>query len=162
MILMEEHLLVRKIDMGTVIDHIPPWRAGDVLKLLDLEGLRRSDISLVILHNVPSKKYGRKDIIKLYRHFISNEEADLVCLVFPTSTINYIKDWRVEKYKPKIPERIVGRIKCPEVTCITNNPRENIRTRFRVLSRYRIVQCEYCDTIVELERIADLVGKKSE
>ncbi|HWQ16975.1 MAG TPA: aspartate carbamoyltransferase regulatory subunit [Sulfolobales archaeon] len=159
---MEEHLLVRKIDMGTVIDHIPPWRASDVLKLLDLEGLRRSDTSLVILHNVPSKKYGRKDVVKLYRHFISNEEADLVCLVFPTSTINYIRDWRVEKYKPKIPERIIGRIKCPEVTCITNNPRESIRTRFRVLSRHRIVQCEYCDTIIELERIADLVNKRTE
>ncbi len=157
---MEEHLLVRKIDMGTVIDHIPPWRAGDVLKLLDLEGLRRSDSSLVILHNVPSRKYGRKDIIKLYRHYISREEADLVCLVFPTATINYIKDWSVEKYRPKIPERIVGRIRCPEVSCITNNPREGVKTRFRVISKLRIVQCEYCDTIVELERIAELVGKK--
>lgn len=155
---MEEHLLVRKIDMGTVIDHIPPWRAGDVLKLLDLEGLRRSDSSLVILHNVPSKRYGRKDIIKLYRHYISSEEADLVCLVFPTSTVNYIRDWRVEKYTPKIPERIVGRIRCPDVSCITNNPRESVRTRFRVIPRLRAVQCEYCDTVVELERIADLVS----
>jgi aspartate carbamoyltransferase regulatory subunit len=157
---MDEHLLVRKIDMGTVIDHIPPWKADSVLRLIDLENIRRSDISLVILHNVPSRKYGRKDIIKIYRHHISHEETDIICLVYPTATVNYITDWKVEKYKPKIPERIVGRIRCPEISCITNNPREPIKPRYRVLASIKALQCEYCDTLIEFDRIAELVPQR--
>jgi len=157
---LEEHLLVRKIDMGTVIDHIPPWKAGSVLRLLDLERIKGSECSLIILHNVPSRKYGRKDIIKIYRHYISQDEADLVCLVYPTVTVNYIRDWKVEKYRPRVPERIVGKIRCPDPWCITNAPREPIKPRFRVLERLRAIQCEYCDTIVEFERIAELVPRR--
>jgi len=157
---LEEHLLVRKIDMGTVIDHIPPWKAENVLRLLELDRIKRSECSLIVLHNVPSRKYSRKDIIKIYRHYISHEEADIICLVYPTITVNYIRDWRVEKYKPKIPEKIIGRIRCPEPTCISNSPREPIKSRFRVIGELRAIQCEYCDTLVEFERIADLVIRK--
>jgi aspartate carbamoyltransferase regulatory subunit len=158
--LLEEHLLVRKIDMGTVIDHIPPWRAGNVLRMLDLEKIKHSEISLIVLHNVPSRRYGRKDIVKIYRHYISHEEADIICLVYPTITVNYIRDWMVEKYKPRVPEKIIGRFRCPDPTCISNSPREPIKSRFRVMEKLRAVQCEYCDTLVEFDRIADLVPRK--
>lgn len=153
---MEEHLLVRKIDMGTVVDHIPPWSAEGVLRLIDYDALRSDPSkSVIVLHNVPSRKYGRKDVVKLYRHFISHEEADLICLIYPTATVNYIRDWKVEKYRPRVPERILGRLRCPELSCITNTPREPVRPRFRVLERARAVQCEYCDTLIGFDEIPE-------
>lgn len=158
---MENQLLVRKIENGTVIDHIPAWRSEMVLRLLDVEEIRtRTDISLVSLNNVPSRKYGRKDIIKVNNYYLEEGEADLVCLVYPTATINYIEDWESRKYRPKTPERIFGRIRCPEVVCITNSPREPILTRFRVLPEFKVLQCEYCDSLLDFENMPEYVKDK--
>jgi aspartate carbamoyltransferase regulatory subunit len=154
----EESLLVRKIDWGTVIDHIPAWRAGQVIRLLGIDHLMNNpEVSVIILNNVPSRKYGRKDIVKIYHYHISQGECDILSLIFPTTTINYIKDWRVEKVKPKIPDKIVGRIRCPEVTCITNKEREPVKPRFTVLRDYGVVQCEYCDSLLEFSKIPEYV-----
>ena len=156
----ENQLLVRKIDYGTVLDHIPQWQAELVLKLLDTKIIReKSDISVVSLHNVPSKKYGKKDVIKLYHYQISVEDADLISLVFPEITINYIKDWKPKKYKPKIPKKIVGKIKCPELNCITNLEREPITTSFTVKPRYKVIQCDYCDTLLKFKEIPDYIKR---
>lgn len=158
---MENQLLVRKIENGTVIDHIPAWRSEMVLRLLDVEEIRtRTDISLVSLNNVPSRKYGRKDIIKVNNYYLEEGEADLVCLVYTTATINYIEDWEPRKYRPKTPERIFGRIRCPEVGCITNSPREPILTRFRVLPEFKVLQCEYCDSLLDFENMPEYVKDK--
>jgi aspartate carbamoyltransferase regulatory subunit len=54
---------VSKIRDGTVIDHVPAGRALDVLRLLNLTGKEGFIISLVM--NVPSKKFGKKDIVKV-------------------------------------------------------------------------------------------------
>ncbi|MEM0444599.1 MAG: aspartate carbamoyltransferase regulatory subunit [Nitrososphaerota archaeon] len=153
-----ESLLVRKIDWGTVLDHIPAWRANQVLKLLNLESLNRSsDISVIVLYNVPSKKLGRKDIVKLYHHMVSEEEAKILALVFPQMTINYIRDWKVEKHSPGLPEKIIGKIRCPETTCITNYEREPATPRYIVEREHGVVVCEYCDTLLEISRIPDFL-----
>jgi aspartate carbamoyltransferase regulatory subunit len=153
---MDESLLVRKIDWGTVLDHIPAWQADRVVKLLSLEHLKRNpDVSLIVLQNVPSKKLGRKDIVKLYHYMVSREEAGILALIFPSITINYIRDWRVEKERPGIPERIVGRIRCPETSCVTNLAREPASPKFTVLQKYGVIQCMYCDTLLEINRIPD-------
>ncbi len=156
----EESLLVRKIDWGTVIDHIPAWRAGQVVKLVGIDSLRTNpEVSVIILNNVPSRKYGKKDIIKIYHHYISQGECDILSLIFPTVTINYIRDWKVEKVKPRIPDLIVGRIRCPEVTCITNREREPVKPRFHVLKEHGAIQCDYCDALLEFSKIPDyMVG----
>jgi len=112
---MENQLLVRKIENGTVIDHVPAWHSEMVLRLLDVEKIRvMADFSMVSLNNVPSRKHGRKDVIKLNNYHLDEGNADLVCLVYPAVTINYIEDWEPRKYRPKIPELVVGRIRCPE------------------------------------------------
>lgn len=154
----EESLLVRKIDWGTVIDHIPAWRAGQVIRLLGLDSLRNNpEVSVIILNNVPSRKYGKKDIVKIYHYYISQNECNILSLTFPTSTINYIKDWKVEKVKPQIPDKIVGRIRCPEVSCITNIKREPVMPKFTVLKSYGVIQCDYCDSLLEFSKIPEYV-----
>lgn len=155
---MKNQLLVRKIDHGTVIDHIPAWRAEMVMRLLDIEAIRaQPDVSLVSLNNVPSGKLGGKDIIKLNHYHLDEGDADLVCLVFPTVSINYIEGWEPRKYRPKIPERVSGRLRCPEVRCITNAEREPVVARFSVLPEFNVLQCEYCDSLIDFEKMPDYV-----
>jgi len=158
---MENQLLVRKIENGTVIDHVPPWHSDMVLRLLDLERIRASeDVSVLSLNNVLSVRYGRKDIVKLNNYHLDEGDADIVCLVYPTATVNYIEDWEPTKYRPKVPECIVGRLRCPELSCVTNSPREPIVTRFRVLPEYEMLQCMYCDSLLEFEKVPEYVKSR--
>ena len=54
---------VTAIKNGTVIDHVPAGKALSVLKMLGIGGNMSNPVSLVM--NVPSKKMGGKDIIKV-------------------------------------------------------------------------------------------------
>jgi len=154
-----DKLLVRKIEQGTVIDHIPAWKSELVLRVLKLDRFERrsANVSVAILENVTSQALGRKDVVKVDRWRIDEREADLVCLIFPTVTVNYISDWKVSKYSPQVPDRIEGRIKCPELSCISNAPREPLTARFLTLKRDRMLQCAYCDTLFDFDKIPDYV-----
>jgi len=155
----QDRLLVRKIEAGTVIDHVPAWNSELVLRVLRLDrrARRGTDVSVAILENVASRALGRKDVVKVDGWRIEEDEADLVCLIFPTVTINYIASWSVSKYTPKVPEKIRGRIRCPEVSCISNASREPLTTSFHTIKADRVLQCAYCDTLIDFDRIPDCV-----
>jgi aspartate carbamoyltransferase regulatory subunit len=155
----EERMLVTKIDEGTVIDHIPDWKADTVLKVLRLEklALMQADISVAILQNVSSKKLGRKDIVKIDKWHVDEKDADIAYLVFPSITVNYIDEGKVAKYEPKIPDIIEGRIRCPELLCISNADREPVVTKFATLKRDRLLQCHYCDAILGFDSVPEHV-----
>jgi len=155
----QDKLLVRKIEEGTVIDHVPAWNSELVLRVLRLDRRerRRADVSVAILENVSSRVLGRKDVIKVDGWRIDEGEADLVCLIFPTVTINYINSWSVSKYPPRVPDRIRGRIRCPELSCISNAPREPLTTSFHTIKKDRMLQCAYCDTLIDFDKIPDYV-----
>ena len=116
-----------------------------------------ADVSVAILQNVASKQLVRKDIIKIDRWHVDESEADIVCLIFPSITINYIKEWKVSKYEPRVPDVIEGRIRCPEVQCISNAEREPVSPEFVTWKKNRILQCRYCDTLLSFDRIPDYV-----
>jgi len=155
----QDKLLVRKIEAGTVIDHVPAWNSEVVLRVLRLDRRERerNDVSVAILENVTSRSLGKKDVIKVDGWRIEEDEADLVCLIFPSVTINYISSWAVSKYSPKVPDRISGRIRCPELSCITNAAREPLTTSFRTMKSDRTLQCAYCDTLIDFDKIPDYV-----
>jgi aspartate carbamoyltransferase regulatory subunit len=155
----DKGLLVRRIQEGTVIDHIPAWKSEMASKVLKLDKLARmqSEVSVAILQNVASGRLGRKDVIKIDRWQVDEGEADILSLIFPDVTINYINDWKVSKYVPKVPDEIKGRIRCPELACITNSEREPVTSRFVTLKSERLLQCHYCDTLLEFGRIPDHV-----
>lgn len=154
-----ERLLVSRIEEGTVIDHIPDWKAGTVSKVLRLDKLARmqADVSVVILENVTSKQLGRKDIIKIDRWHVDEKDADILFLVFPNITVNYIDEGKVAKYQPKVPDTIEGRIRCPEVGCISNADREPVVSKFATLKRDRLLQCRYCDTLLGFDSVPEHV-----
>lgn len=155
----EERMLVRKIEEGTVIDHIPDWKAETVAKVLRLDRLARmeADVSVAILQNVNSKSLGRKDIVKIDSWLVDEKDADILSLIFPTITVNYVSEWKVSKYKPKVPDVIEGRIRCPEVLCITNHEREPVTPKFLTLKRDRLLQCFYCDSLLDFDSVPDYV-----
>ena len=150
---MSEELLVRKIRDGTVIDHIPAGRALDVLKILGLSGKEGSTIAIVM--NVPSKKLGRKDIVKVEGKFLEPKEVDEIALIAPTATINIVKDFRVlEKSRVQVPGEIKGLLRCPNPNCVTNTKREPIETRFKLVSIAPLkLKCYYCEDIVTEEQV---------
>lgn len=154
-----ERMLVSRIEEGTVIDHIPDWRANTVSKVLRLDKLAKmqADVSVVILQNVSSKQLGRKDIIKIDRWHVDEKDADILSLVFPTITVNYIDDGKVSKYRANVPDSIEGRIKCPELNCITNTEREPVTPRFNTLKKERLLQCHYCDALLTFDSVPEHV-----
>ncbi len=154
-----EKMLVRKIEEGTVVDHIPDWKAQTVAKVLRLDKLARmqADVSVAILQNVVSKTLDRKDVIKIDRWHVDERDADILALIFPNITVNYINEWEVTKYEPRVPDAIEGRIRCPELLCISNAEREPVVPRFSTIKKDRLLQCYYCDAVLGFDNVPDHV-----
>jgi len=135
-------MLVSAIENGTVIDHIP---AEKTYQVVDLLGLRESDTPVTIGYNLPSKKIGRKGIIKITNKFFSNEEISRLSVVAPKIVLNVIKDYEVvEKKTVETPDELHGIVKCNNPKCITNN--EPMQTYFNVVDKeHGVLKCHYCD-----------------
>lgn len=146
-------LKVQKIKNGTVIDHIPAGYALSVLKILGMTG--KEGVIITIACNVPSRKYGKKDIVKIEGRELKMEEVNKIALIAPDATINIIRDYEVvEKYKIKLPNEIIGIIMCTNHICITRADREPVTSQFKVISERPIkLRCKFCGKILELEDI---------
>ncbi|MEM5834422.1 MAG: aspartate carbamoyltransferase regulatory subunit [Candidatus Aenigmatarchaeota archaeon] len=146
----EKELLVRKIENGTVIDHIPANLGLKVASLLNLE--ENNSIS-VILMNVPSKKLGKKDVVKVENRELTEKEVSRIALIAPSATLNIIRNWEVvEKRKISLPEILEGVIKCPNKNCITNY--EEVETKFVVEEKEPLrLRCYFCERIFTREDV---------
>jgi aspartate carbamoyltransferase regulatory subunit len=138
----KKEMLVSAIENGTVIDHIP---AEKTYQVVDLLGLRESDTPVTIGYNLPSKKIGRKGIIKITDKFFSDEEISRLSVVAPKIVLNIIKDYEVvEKKTVETPDELHGIVKCNNPKCITNN--EPMQTYFNVVDKeHGLLKCHYCD-----------------
>ncbi len=134
--------LVAAIENGTVIDHIPSEKTYQVADLL---GLRNLDTPVTIGYNYPSKKLGKKGLIKVEDKFFTNEEISRLSVVAPNVVLSVIRDYEVvEKKRVETPNTIKGIIKCNNPKCVTNN--EPMETVFHVIDKENgIVRCHYCD-----------------
>ncbi|MEM0215838.1 MAG: aspartate carbamoyltransferase regulatory subunit [Archaeoglobaceae archaeon] len=140
----ERELVVSKIREGTVIDHIPAGKALLVLKILGIDERTKETVSMAL--NVPSKKMGRKDIVKVEGLFIKEEELNKIALIAPNATINLIRDYEIEKkLKVKLPEVVKGILRCPNRMCISNS-KEPIKSIFyvKVQDNEVFAKCHYC------------------
>lgn len=146
----DRELRVSKIRNGTVIDHVPGGAALKVLAILEIDGTDGETVSIGM--NVPSEKLGRKDIVKVEAHELSQNEVDVISLIAPDASINIIREFDVvEKSRVVRPDTVMGIIACPNHHCITTQD-EPIDSAFDVLDDG--VRCVYCDTIIR-EEIAD-------
>ncbi|MEE3082925.1 MAG: aspartate carbamoyltransferase regulatory subunit [Candidatus Thermoplasmatota archaeon] len=141
---MSEMRRVTAINNGTVIDHIPSGAAMGVLRMLGLDGGRSSPISLVM--NVPSSKHGRKDIIKVEDRELTQDELDRLALIAPNASVAIIRSYAVaEKRTVDLGKELVNIAQCTFSNCITQNPREPLDHRLKVVASEPLeVRCRYC------------------
>ena len=134
--------LVAAIENGTVIDHIPAEKTYAVATLL---GLQKLQTPVTIGYNYPSKKLGKKGIIKIEDKFFTDEEISRLSVVAPNVVLNVIRDYEVvEKKKVVTPDTLKGIVRCNNPKCITNN--EPMNTIFLVIDKNSgIIKCHYCD-----------------
>lgn len=134
--------LVAAIENGTVIDHIPAEKTYQVAQLL---GLYKLTDPVTIGLNYPSKKIGKKGIIKVTDKFFTDEEISRLSVITPNVVLSIIRNYEVvEKKKVETPDELHGIIRCNNPKCITNN--EPMDTYFRVMNKKQgTVRCHYCD-----------------
>ncbi len=148
---MKKELLVRKIRQGIVIDHIPAGKGKILLRILGIDKLPHT---WVLLSNVESKKIGKKDIIKVENFFPTVEHMQIIFLVAPEATLNYIEDYKViKKVRSGPPEKIVNILKCPNPFCITNDEREKKFISSIFLRKDDGYVCKYCEYKIRRDEI---------
>lgn len=147
-----QELYVRKIKDGTVIDHITPGFALDVLKILEIDGKDGEVVSAAM--NVESKQLHHKDIVKIQNRELKPTEVDRIALIAPNATINIIRNYGVASKKVvELPPSIRGIMKCDNPSCISNS-REPVEPRFGVDRREPIrLRCYFCGHVMEREDV---------
>ena len=132
---------IDSIKNGIVIDHIGAKKGMQIYEALKLQDL---DCSVAIITNAKSKKMGRKDIIKIDQAMEIN--MDVIGFIEPNATINMVKqDKLVNKYKVKLPEKIVNLAKCQNPRCITSIERD-LDQIFTLTDREnQVYRCQYCE-----------------
>lgn len=140
-------LNIDSISKGIVIDHIKAGVGFSIFQHLDLD---KADYTVALIINAPSKKYGRKDLIKIE----NNLDLDLKILGFidPNITVNIIEDEKiVEKINLSLPEKVEGLIRCKNPRCITSVEKD-IVNRFVLMDKEEgSYRCDYCDHIYTWE-----------
>lgn len=144
-----KQLKVDAIKDGTVIDHIPPGKAFQILKCLNVN----PEDPITIGTQLSSKRLGKKDIIKIENREFSPEELHIITLLAPHSTFVTIRDFNtVNKVTAHIPDLIRGVIRCPNPVCICNH--EQMVSQFMVESRNPVeMRCRYCEHTYGLDDI---------
>lgn len=140
-------MLVDSIENGIVIDHLT---AGLGLKVLSVLGVETRGDTVALIMNASSKKYGKKDLVKI----MNKVDIDLAILglIDPRATVNIIEDGKiVKKIVLTLPERVVNVVKCKNPRCVTTvepNAPQVFLLENPATSEYR---CEYCDEVVVLK-----------
>ena len=144
---------VTAIRNGTVIDHIPSGQALRVLEMLGIGGKSSVPVSLVM--NVPSKKMGAKDIIKVEDRELTQTELDRLALVAPDAHVAIIRAYSVaEKLTINLGTEVLNVVRCTFSNCITTNLREPLPHRLKVISRDPLhIRCHYCGRPQDLDEL---------
>ena len=134
------------IKNGLVIDHIPAKRGMDIYNLLNLDAC---DCNIALIKNVPSKKMGRKDIIKIDADIAL--DLNIIGFVGPQVTVNIIRDEQiVEKKSLSLPERLTDVIKCKNPRCITSIEQELPHVFTLTDREHHVYRCLYCESKADI------------
>ena len=143
-------LRVSAIENGTVIDHIP---VESVFKIAENLGVVNHQTELLIATNLPSKRLGRKGIIKISKVYLSQQEIDKIALLAEGATLSIIKNFAIKKKQTiAMPKQVVGIAKCFNPNCITNH--ENLTTKFEVIDKEDLqLRCLYCERLTTKQNL---------
>ncbi len=135
-------MTVDEIKNGIVMDHITAGKGMQIYTLLGLDGL---ECSVALIKNAPSRKMGKKDIIKIDASIELN--TDIIGYVDPGITVNIIKDGEtVEKKTIALPERLTNVITCKNPRCISATEQELPHVFTLADKENRVYRCLYCES----------------
>lgn len=140
-------LSVNTIKNGLVIDHI---RSGYGPRIFSWLGLDKANFRVALIMNVPSRKLGKKDIIKIDN--IINIDYSVLGFIDPNITVNVVQNEEiVKKIDLVLPEKVENVIRCKNPRCITTSE-PYLSQVFRLVNRERSeYRCEYCDELYHAE-----------
>lgn len=140
---------VRPIDRGIVIDHIS---VGNALVIFRKLNLKKVKFPVVLLMNVESSRFGKKDVIKIENRI--DLDMDMLALIDDQLTINIIESQEVtEKRKPSLPSSMKGLMKCENPRCISNED-IFINAEFTLVEGVeKKYLCNYCEEVVHLKNV---------
>ena len=134
-------MTIDEIKNGIVIDHIT---AGLGMKIYNLLKLQELECSVAFIKNAPSRKMGKKDIIKIDAEIELN--LDVIGYVAKNATVNVIKNGViVDKKTLSLPEKVVNVIKCKNPRCITTTEQELDHVFTLTDSEVGVYRCLYCE-----------------
>lgn len=143
----KKFIKIEPVQNGTAIDHIKAGKAVEILKILDIH----TDVNMGIAVNVPSKTYGKKDIIFVEGLELSETDIAKIALISHNATLNIIRDGVIiKKINLNVPDKIEGVVSCPNQMCISNY--EHIASSFTKLSNEEL-QCYYCELPFLIEEL---------
>jgi aspartate carbamoyltransferase regulatory subunit len=134
---------------GTVIDHLPVGSAVRALKMLGLP--RQGPVTIGM--NVPSSRYGHKDIVRVEGLALGKEDLNRLALLGQRITVSIVKRGEVtDKVVLEVPREVAGIIRCANPTCITNH--EKVTTVFHRIGSYPYrFQCRHCERVTAAEEV---------
>ncbi len=135
-------MTIDPIKNGIVIDHIKAGKGKEIYDFLELDQL---NCTVALIKNVPSKKTGKKDIIKIDE--IIDIDVDVLGYMTPEATVSIIKNGKIcDKRKIELPEMLKNVIKCKNPRCITS-VEQGIEHIFKLTDKEnKIYRCIYCET----------------
>ena len=147
-------LMVEAIANGTVIDHIAPGQAMNILRLFNFLGKHNH---ITVGFNLRSGELGSKDIIKIADVTFSPSETEQLAILAPNATMNNIKDYKViDKYNLRLPLESVGAFSCPNSNCVTHMEKA-ATPRFKIFKQgdQVMMRCHYCERVFTREVILE-------
>lgn len=133
---------VSKLKEGIIIDHIESGHGFEIYKELHLNDI---DDVVVLMKNVPSKKMGVKDLIKIETDL--ELDMNVLGLIDPNVTINFVKDGELSsKVQLSLPQKVTGIMKCKNPRCITQTEDVGDIDFYLVDEEKKLYRCEYCDS----------------
>ena len=133
---------VSKLKKGIIIDHIESGHGFEIYKELHLNEI---DDVVVLMKNVPSKKMGQKDLIKIETDL--ELDINVLGLIDPNVTINFVNNGElVSKVQLTLPTRVTGIMKCKNPRCISQYEDVGDIDFYLVDAEKKLYRCEYCDS----------------
>jgi len=138
-----------RLQDGTVIDHLP---VGSAIPAMQMLGVPR-DGPVTVGMNVPSSRYGAKDIVRVEGLELDQDDLNRLALLGRRITVSIVKNGDVTgKVVLEVPLRIEGVLECPNPTCVTNQ--EGVPTIFHRLGEYPYrFRCHYCERMSRVDEL---------
>lgn len=134
-------MIIGDIKDGIVLDHITAGQGKRIYDILELSSL---NCTVAMIERAESPKMGSKDIIKIGQ--VLDIDFDILGYIDPGITVNIIRDGKVsERRRLKLPQRVVGVLKCKNPRCITSVEQELIHEFKLTDPKNHVYRCIYCE-----------------